>query len=60
MASLDYDRGRGTSRETAYVLLALVVVIACFVVVGTVEGSSLNPDTDCPWNQVRTAEGKCG
>ena len=59
MASWDYDTGRSSSWGTAYGLLALLIIVACIVVVGVVEGSSLNPDTDCAWNQVRTSAGEC-
>lgn len=48
-----------SSRETALLWLALLIVLACLAVAGTVEGSSLDPVTDCAWGEILTSDGTC-
>lgn len=60
MASWDRRDYHRTNRfDLALALCLLLLLVGALVVVGTVEGSSLNPDTDCKWGEVRTAGGTC-
>jgi len=58
MASWHYEPRRGRP-DWAYALLFALVIAAAFAIAGTVESNSLNPDTDCYYGQVRTAQGDC-
>lgn len=58
MASWDPGK-RASRRDTWLAAGAIILVLACLLIVGAIEGSSLNPDTDCRWDEVRTVDGTC-
>lgn len=58
MASFHSD-GRTSARSVALAILLIFFFVAAFAIVGTVERRSLNPDTDCRWDEIRLADGTC-
>lgn len=58
MASWSHEP-KGTRRDTAKAVGFLLALVIAYVIACTVEGHSLNPSTDCGWNQMRMSDGTC-
>lgn len=58
MASLDY-RNKASGRDTVKAVAILVVLLAAYVFVCTMDGQSRDPATGCLRGEILTAKGEC-